>query len=97
LVRADRSGFVTDIHAEKVGVATMLLGAGRNRVEDAIDHAVGARILAKPGDAVKAGHALVEVHYRGADRLGEAIPLLQSAWRIGEAKPEGPLILENVP
>jgi pyrimidine-nucleoside phosphorylase len=95
-VCAARSGFVADIHAERVGVATMLLGAGRNRVEDAIDPAVGARILARPGDAIRAGDALVEVHYRDAARLGDALALLAEAWTIADAAPPAtPLILET--
>jgi pyrimidine-nucleoside phosphorylase len=96
-VRATRSGYVTLVHAEKVGIATMLLGAGRNRVEDAIDHSVGARILAKPGDAVKAGDALVELHYRGTDSLAEALEVMRDACTIEDAPPvSGPIILETV-
>jgi thymidine phosphorylase len=97
-VQAERSGFVADIHAEKVGVATMLLGAGRNRVEDRIDPAVGARLLVKPGDWVQIGDALLEVHYRAEERLAEAMTLLRSAWRIEERKPDvRPLVLESLP
>jgi pyrimidine-nucleoside phosphorylase len=97
LVRAPRGGFVGDVHAEKVGVAAMLLGAGRERVGQAIDHAVGVRVLAKPGVEVSVGDALAEVHHRGSERLAEAVPLLQSAWRIDDAPPAPtPLILETV-
>jgi pyrimidine-nucleoside phosphorylase len=97
-VCASRSGYVADIHAEKVGIATMLLGAGRNRLEDPIDHAVGVRILAAYGEIVKAGDAVAEVHYRDAARLHEAIHLLQSAWRIDDVKPGiSALILETIP
>ncbi|HYT91099.1 MAG TPA: thymidine phosphorylase, partial [Gemmataceae bacterium] len=49
LVRADRSGYVTELDAELVGRATMVLGAGRDRVEDAIDPGVGAIVLAHVG------------------------------------------------
>ena len=97
LVRAERSGYVVDIHAELVGLATMLLGAGRNRVEDVVDHAVGVRILARPGDAIRQGEAFVEVHYREATRLPEAVVMLYKAFCIGEAPPtRAELILECV-
>jgi thymidine phosphorylase len=97
-VRAERSGFVGAIHAEYVGLATMLLGAGRDRVEDAVDHSVGARILTLPGESVKTGDALVEVYYRNEARLPEALVVFQKAWRIDDEPPaETPLILENVP
>ncbi len=91
------SGWIGDIHAELVGMATMLLGAGRERVDDAIDHAVGVRILAKPGEAIKAGEPFVEVHFSAAGQLREAVALLNRAWRIDDEPPaQTPLILECV-
>jgi thymidine phosphorylase len=97
LLRAERAGYVSDIHAELVGRAAMRLGAGRDRMDDAIDSAVGVRILAKPDEAIKAGDPFVEMHYRADDRLREAVDLLNQAWRIDDAKPgETPLILESI-
>jgi pyrimidine-nucleoside phosphorylase len=87
LLRAERAGYVVDIHAERVGLASMLLGAGRDRVEDRVDAAVGVIIQARPGDAVKPGDGLAEVHYRTESRLGEAMTLLRQAWRIDDAQP----------
>src|SRR5207249_6475669 len=55
IVRSEHSGYVVDIHAELVGHATMILGAGRDRVEDAIDPAVGAVIQAQRGQRVRPG------------------------------------------
>ena len=43
-VRADRAGYVTRLDAELVGRAAMVLGAGRERVDDRIDFGVGATI-----------------------------------------------------
>ena len=87
LVRAERSGYVSCVDAEQVGRATMLLGAGRDKVEDAIDPTVGAVIKSVPGDYVRAGDALVEVHYRNTERLAQALGLLANAWRIGDEQP----------
>jgi pyrimidine-nucleoside phosphorylase len=98
VIRAERAGYVREIHAEYVGLATMLLGAGRDRAADSIDHAVGAHIVAKPGQQVVTGDGLVEVHYRSEKRLADAIVLLQQAWRIDDVPPpETPLILESIP
>ncbi len=97
LLRAERSGYVTGLNAELVGRATMALGAGRDRVEDAIDPAVGAILKAVPGEAVRAGDPLVDVHYRDSARLEPALKLLAQAWRIGDgAPPAQPLILETL-
>lgn len=97
VVRADRAGYVADIHAEVVGRATMLLGAGRNRVDDAIDPAVGAVVLAQFGEQVRCGDGLVEVHYGADMHLAEALGMLRQAWMIGEAPPmPQPIVLETV-
>ena len=65
-VRAPRAGTVTAIRAGAIGRASHALGAGRSVVGEAIDHAVGARLLVDRGDAVKAGDELVELHHRDA-------------------------------
>jgi pyrimidine-nucleoside phosphorylase len=96
LFRADRAGTVTWIDAECVGRATVLLGAGRDRVEDAVDHAVGAVVLAPEGTPVNAGDPLVELHYRDEARLGRALEMLQGAFHIGDIPKPQPLILEVV-
>ena len=98
VLHAERAGYVNDVHAEFLGLATMLLGAGRDRVEDKIDPTVGVILLAHHGERVKEGDGLAEVHYRAENRLAEAIALLRRAWRIDDAPPvERPLILECVP
>jgi thymidine phosphorylase len=97
LVRAPRAGYVVELDAELVGRGTMLLGAGRDRVEDVIDPSVGAVVLAKPGDEVRAGDGVIEVHYRGEARLGVALPLLERALVVGDAPPPAaPLIFETL-
>jgi pyrimidine-nucleoside phosphorylase len=94
---ASRSGFVGQLDAELIGRATMVLGAGRDRVEDIIDPAVGTKIIAKPGEPVRAGDVLVELHYRDPSRLGSALELLRSACRIEDEPPTGQeLILETI-
>src|SRR5262249_14894360 len=77
LVRARRSGYVTQLDAESIGRATMLLGAGRDRVEDRIDPGVGAVVLAPPGQQVRAEEPIIEVHYRETGRLQDAIALIE--------------------
>src|SRR5207249_11337854 len=59
LLHAERSGHVADIHAEHVGLATMLLGAGRDRVEDAVDPAVGVRILDRKSTRLNSSHVSI--------------------------------------
>jgi pyrimidine-nucleoside phosphorylase len=96
-INADRTGYVTDLHAERIGVGAMMLGAGRNRVEDAVDHAVGVVIRARIGDPVKAGDAILEVRYRDDRTLAAALPLLREATKVGDSPPTvAELLLEEV-
>jgi pyrimidine-nucleoside phosphorylase len=97
LVSAPCSGYVTALDAELIGRATMLLGAGRNRVEDAIDHGVGAMILKTRGEYVTQGEALVELHYRDTAGLPPALERAQQAYVVTDAPaPRQSQILETV-
>jgi pyrimidine-nucleoside phosphorylase len=96
-LNAERSGYVANINAEKVGLATMLLGAGRERMDQRIDPGVGVLLRTKAGDQVREGDALVEVRYRHDARLGVAVEMLRQAWTIAdEALLQAPLILEEI-
>ena len=72
-------GFVASILADKVGWATLALGAGRATKEDAIDHAVGIEVHASVGDFVEAGQALMTVHANDESSLQAALAELQDA------------------
>jgi pyrimidine-nucleoside phosphorylase len=97
VVAASRSGFIADLHAEKIGIGAMLLGAGREQAEDGVDHAVGVVIRAHVGERVRAGESVLEIHYRDQSKLGNALSLLREAIRIDESVPSAlPLIHEVV-
>ena len=98
LVKAERSGFLVALDAERVGRATMILGAGRDRVEDTIDPGVGALVLVPVGTEVRSGDALLELHYRDPSRLDGAQQMLAGAITI-EDNPRAalPQILETIP
>jgi pyrimidine-nucleoside phosphorylase len=94
--RSPRRGFVARIDAERIGRAAMLLGAGRNRVEDAIDPAAGIGLLAIRGEEVERGHILAELYYSDPSRLPEALALVKRAFHLGhEAPPPLELLLET--
>jgi thymidine phosphorylase len=86
-VVASAAGFIAGVDAEAVGRATVLLGAGRERVDGAIDLAAGARVLRKPGDAVRAGDSLVTLFYNDDRRLDDAMTAAQSAFAIAPTPP----------
>jgi len=87
LVTATCAGYVARLDAELIGRASVLLGAGRDRVEDAVDPAVGIIILAKPGRQVSVGEPILELHYREQAKLDAALTLISRAVTIGDAPP----------
>ena len=96
-VKAKAAGFVARIRGESVGVASLLLGGGREKKEDAVDPAVGLEIEKKVGDAVRAGETLCSVHYNADTRLAEAVALIEKSFEIGSAGPRQlPLVREII-
>jgi pyrimidine-nucleoside phosphorylase len=96
-VLADRSGYVRELRADAVGLTSLLLGAGRDRLDAAVDHAAGVVLRAKPGDPVKSGDAIAELHAGAGARVGEATARLLSGLVIGDTPPVvSPLVREVV-
>ena len=81
---ASRSGFVTAMRAEALGNASNVLGAGRAKVGDPVDHAVGLVTRVGIGDQIRAGDPLVDVHHRDGRGLEEALSLCRGAIAIGD-------------
>lgn len=64
---AKRSGFVTSMIADEIGIAAMQLGAGRATKDDVVDFAVGIVLHKKVGDAIAEGESLLTIHSNRAD------------------------------
>ena len=91
------AGFVSGIDPEAIGVAAMLLGAGRETADGPIDPAVGVVLQCKVGDAVAAGESLAEIHYNKEERLEEVKSRLLQAFRFSAAAPTAKrLVLERL-
>ncbi len=97
-VVARRDGFVAAIDCEQVGLAGVLLGAGRRTKEDRIDPAVGFRVHARLGQRVSRGEPLATIHYNDEAALAQVEAMLERAWTLGdEPVARGPLILGREP
>jgi pyrimidine-nucleoside phosphorylase len=66
MLTAPRTGYIDSIQSEQMGHASMLLGAGRFKKGEQIDHRTGLILQAKVGDHRQAGEPLVEIHARSA-------------------------------
>ncbi len=96
-VLAEREGYVTGVDAESYGVASLLLGAGRNTKEDVVDKAAGICICAKRGDFVKKGSPIATLYSSKESGFAAAEKRILEATRIEKTPPkEVPLILEVV-
>ena len=96
-VPATQSGYVASLQADLVGRASMALGAGRQRVEDRIDHGAGVLIVRRPGEAVRAGEPVLELLYNDDAGLAQAQALAAAAVIVTDAPPEiGSLVLDTI-
>lgn len=88
---AKTTGYVRQIHAENVGIAAMLLGAGRQTKEDSIDYSVGVVLHKKVGEKVAEGEPLVTI-YANKEPIDEIKEMLYENIVIGDKTAEPVLI-----
>ncbi len=83
-VKADRDGYIQSMETENLGMAALLLGAGRTKKDDVVDPAVGYWMKKRLGDSVKKGDVLAEFHVNDRKNLDESIELFRKSLTIGE-------------
>ena len=94
-VRADRAGVLAEVITEQVGIAGMMLGAGRKHVADPVDHSVGITVCARLGDELEQGDPLVVLHHNDDVKADTAVGALAGVFTIAdECEPPPPLIYE---
>lgn len=93
---ATRAGYVQSINAEAIGHATMLLGAGRARLDTAIDPGVGLMVRARIGDELERDCPLATIHFNDPALFEEAAGLIRDAYEIGPARVEPPRLIKEV-
>lgn len=90
-VEAEQSGFVEKIGSEAMGVASSMLGAGRQTKEDVIDLAVGLMLNKKVGDRVETGESLVTIYSNTEDVEAVKQKILEN-YKIGDNEADIELI-----
>ncbi len=97
VIYAPQSGYIQKMDAERIGVAAMLLGAGRARKEDTIDFAAGILMLKKTGDVVEEGQPIAILYTAGEHDFKAAEDCYLQAIKIGSEKPtKVPLVLKRI-
>ena len=86
-ITATQRGYVQDIDAEEIGIAAMLLGAGRTHVDAAIDYGAGVVLHHKVGGKVEPDAHLATLYFNDDAKVNEARDRVKAAFRIGDQPP----------
>lgn len=96
-VISEKTGYVSYMDAEQIGIASVILGAGREKKEDSIDFSAGIMLEKKTCDRVEKGDTLAVFYTNDKSRLEEAEKRFMSAIEISERETEKqPLIYETI-
>jgi len=87
MVTAPRAGYVAGLRAEALGRASNVLGAGRSRVGESVDHGVGLKTRVSRGSRVSVGDPLIELRHRDGRGLEAARELCAAAIAITDEPP----------
>ena len=89
-----RSGFISRMNAEALGLAVIELGGGRRVMTDRIDHGVGLEMLVRIGDRVELGQPLVKV-FASESQCNAVKPMIRNAIHIREEPATPPLLISE--
>jgi pyrimidine-nucleoside phosphorylase len=95
-ITAAQRGHVQALDAEEVGVAAMLLGAGRTQVDAAIDHGAGVVLHHKVGDKVEQDAHLATLYFNDDNKVSEARDRVKAAFRIGDQPPAKTKLIHQI-
>src|SRR5207244_12319489 len=92
-VVSSTAGYVRIANCEQLGTALAMLGGGREKKEDKIDHAVGLEFHKRIGDSVEKGEKLVTIYYNSDAKLAEAKTLIAGSYVSGQSAPSEKRVL----
>ena len=96
-VKAHQEGWIDKIDTESCGIASVVLGAGRESMEDIIDYSAGIILKAKLGEKITKGQTFAVIYTAKAKAVQEAENMLREAIHIGSIQPQiTPLIHARV-
>lgn len=94
---AYQDGYIFSMDTEKCGIASMILGAGREKKEDSIDYSAGIIFHKKIGDSVNKGDRVASLYSSSEQKCENSCHLLSEAINISGIKPKiNPIILARV-
>ncbi len=96
VMTADRDGYVEELHARKIGLASQHTGAGRERKEDDIDLAAGILLHKKVGDSVKKGDAICTIYGKNTNKLKKALEEVTNAVKINSNPVKSTTLIQEI-
>lgn len=95
-IKSNKSGYVKHINSEKIGICSLLLGAGRENKESKIDLSAGIKLLKKVGDLVEENETIGILYYNNDKNLKEAKEKFLSAYSFSKEKVEPSKLILDV-
>ncbi len=97
IVKSTKDGYISKVNTEVYGLASLHLGAGRNKKEDKIDYTAGIILNKKVGDYVKFGDKIATLYSNNQTLFEKASEMIIKSTKISDKKPKkSPLILKIV-
>ena len=85
--KAEKSGYINKIDAQKIGRASVLLGAGREKKDDVIDFGAGIYLCKKTGDEVRKGDTVARLYTNKNEYADSALAVIKEAFDYSQKKP----------
>ena len=85
--KAEKSGYINKIDAQKIGRASVLLGAGREKKDDVIDFGAGIYLCKKTGDEVREGDTVARLYTNKNEYANSALAVIKEAFDYSQKKP----------
>lgn len=95
-IKAKESGYINHIETEEIGLATMMLGGGRETKDSVIDLAVGYIFEKKLGDRVEAGDTIAIIHANDKDKMTASKERFLKAITIGKEPTDKPAFIKGM-
>lgn len=95
-IKSQKTGYIKSMNARDVGISSCILGAGRLRAEDAIDHTAGIVLYKKVGDYVKTDEKIFRLQYNGGKNIDQAIKMMQASYTVSDGKPQKIKLVKDI-
>lgn len=95
-IKADKSGYIKHMDAEKIGISSVILGAGREKKGDPIDFSAGIMLFKKTCDFVKEGDVIAQFHTSDSSKLQAAEDLFKSAILYSDEPVPAPTLVYEI-